>query len=129
MSNQLILVTPPDDILTDGIRILAYDLLPEQSKLLSDVLKSLDIKIDVITYIAKLGDDTSWVLDKKQKCSIIYFNAESEDQTMVGYLAAQPNAFYFGNLRSINFANNKRINSSETIKTIMEGEASKYARI
>jgi len=129
MTNQLTLVTPPDDITIDGIRILAYDLLPEQSKILSDVLKSLDIKVDVITYIANSSDEASWVLDKKQKCSIIIFNAESQDQTMIGYLAAQPGSFYFGNLRSINFANNKSITSSETIKTIMEGEASKYARI
>lgn len=129
MTNQITLVTAPDDILVDGIRILAYDLLPDQSKILSDALQSLNIDIDVITYIAKSSDDPSWVLDKKQKCSIIVLNAESQDQTMVGYLAAQPSSFYFGNLRSINIVNNKCINSKETITTIMEGEASKYARI
>ena len=28
--NKVTVVTPPDDILQDGLRILAYDLKPEQ---------------------------------------------------------------------------------------------------
>jgi len=59
-------------------------------------------------------------LTKKQKCSIIIFNAESQDQTMVGYLSAQTNSYYFGELRSLSSANNNKINEKQKLTKIME---------
>jgi len=117
--NKVTVVTPPDDILQDGLRILAYDLKPEQSDLVSQALR--DIKDDVIVYIAKSTDDPQWVLDKKQKCSILIFNAESENQTMVGYFAAQSNSYYIGNLMSIKYVNTREIKDVETIIKLIGG--------
>jgi hypothetical protein len=128
MNGKIVIVTPPDDIQIDGIRILAFDLTPDQSQLLSDVLKDTD-DISTVVYLYNGNNNSEWVLDKKHKCSIIYFNADSEDQTMVGYLAAQKNSYYFGTLRSVGFANTNQIDSKETIKKLMEGETLKYARL
>ena len=116
--NKVTVVTPPDDILQDGVRVLTYDLTPIQNDLVSQAIR--DIQNDIIVYIAKSQDDVKWTLDKKQKCSIIIINAESENQTMVGYLAAQPNSYYIGNLRSLKDVNIRELNSIESIKQIME---------
>jgi len=67
-----------------------------------------------------MTDDPSWIVDKKQKSSIIILNAESEDQTMVGYLASNFNSYYFGVLRSIGEINTSEIFSIENIEQLME---------
>jgi len=120
MENKIILVTPPDDIIHDGIRILAFDLRPEQSQMVSDCLSQLQEIPQIIVYVANGQDDPKWIIDKKQKCSIIVLNAESQDQTMVGYLAAQKNCYYIGNLRSVSSVNNRPIITIDDLKTIME---------
>ena len=51
--------------------------------------------------------------------SIIIFNAEADDQTMIGYLTAQTNSYYFGQLRSLDSVNNNRINTEEQLTTII----------
>ena len=119
MNGKIVIVTPPDDIQIDGIRILAFDLTPDQSQLLSDVLKDTD-DISTVVYLYNGNNNSEWVLDKKQKCSIIIFNAESQDQTMVGYLSAQTNSYYFGELRSLSSANNNKINEKQQLTKIME---------
>ena len=120
MSNKITLVTPPDDIHHDATRILCYDLSTDQSQLVSTALNKMDVKHSMIIYVANGKDDMEWVLDKKHKCSIIILNAESENQTTVGYLAAQRNSFYFGNLRSIGQVNKSKINDIDQIIKIME---------
>ena len=127
--NKLTLVTPPDDILVDGIRVLMYDLLPEHTQLISTVLYDMDEIQNTIIYICNGQDDTNWVLDKKAKCSIIVYNAESQNQTMVGYFTAQSNSYYFGNLLSLEQVNRNKIISKEQIKMIMEDQYKKHARI
>ena len=129
MENKIILVTPPDDITHDGLRILAYDLYSEHSKIVSDCLSQLDNIPKIIVYVANGNDDPKWVIDKKQKCSIIVFNAESQDQTMIGYLAAHHNSHYFGNLKSIAGANPSVIQDLTQLKTIMEDQIIKYETI
>jgi hypothetical protein len=106
MKNKITLVTYPDDVLFDAFRILTFDLTQDQSALVS--------------YIANGNHSCEWTLDKKQKCSIIIINAESTDQTMVGYLAAQKNCYYIGNLRSVSSVNNRSIITIDDLKTIME---------
>jgi len=129
MENKIILVTPPDDIIHDGIRILAFDLRPEQSQMVSDCLSQLQEIPQIIVYVANGQDDPKWIIDKKQKCSIIVLNAESQDQTMVGYLAAQHNSYYFGNLRSVSEANRSVIQETKQLTMIMEDQIIKHERL
>lgn len=116
--NKVTIVTPPDDILQDGVRVLTYDLNSTQNDIVSQAIR--DVQKDIIVYIAKATDTVQWTLDKKQKCSILILNAESENQTMVGYLAAQPNSYYLGNLKSLKDVNTRELTSIESIKQLME---------
>ena len=120
MKNKITIITPPDDILQDGVRILCYGLEKEQTLLISSIIYNLEECKPTIIYVSNGQNDSEWVLDKKQKCSIIIFNAESQDQTMVGYLSAQTNSYYFGELRSLSSANNNKINEKQKLTKIME---------
>ena len=122
MNNKITIITAPDDILTDGVRILVYGLEKEQQLLISSIIYNLKDYKPTIIYVSNGQNDTEWVLDKKQKCSIIVFNAEAVDQTMIGYLAAQSNSYYFGELRTLKLANGNRIKSKEELTKIMEDQ-------
>jgi hypothetical protein len=106
MTDKVILVTPPDDILIDGIRILLVDLNSEQTQLISDALNRLTGDTTIISYMWNSKDNIDWLLDKKLKSQLIIFNADSENEIIVGYMAAQKNSHYFGILRSLTAANN-----------------------
>jgi hypothetical protein len=127
MENSITLVTPPDDINIDALRIFTYDLQPDQSQMLSDAFSKIKQFPPTVVYVFKRGDDIKWLLDKKQKCSIMFYNAESLNQTVVGYLAAHRNSFYFGNLMDLSSINNNRINDIESLIQIMEVNITKYA--
>lgn len=118
MANSILVVTPPDDILHDGYRLLCVGLDSNQSQLVSNVVKEVDHD-NVVIYTTEVLD-INWILDKKLKSNLIIFNADIEDQTLVGYLAAQSNSFYFGNLKSISIANNRAIYTSDQLLTYME---------
>ena len=120
MNNKITIITTPDDILQDGIRILVCGLKEEQSTLVSSIIYNLKDYKPTIIYVSNGQNDTEWLLDKKQKCSIIVYNAEMEDQTMVGYLTAQSNSYYFGELRSLTSVNKNKINNKEQLTKIME---------
>ena len=120
MKNKITLVTYPDDVLFDAFRILTFDLTQDQSALVSYALNQINLSDQTILYIANGNHSCEWTLDKKQKCSIIIINAESTDQTMVGYLAAKKNCYYIGNLRSVSSVNNRSIITIDDLKTIME---------
>ena len=122
MNNKITIVTAPDDVLFDGVRILIYGLEKEQELLVSSIIYNLNDYKPTIIYVSNGQNDTEWVLDKKQKCSIIVFNAEAVDQTMIGYLAAQSNSYYFGELRALKIANGNRIKSKEELTKIMEDQ-------
>ena len=129
VNKKLTLVTPPDDILVDAVRILVFDLAQTHTKLISSVLYNMQEIENTVIYVCNGQDDTAWILDKKQKCSIIIYNAESENQTMVGYLAAQPNSHYFGELRSLGAINNNKIIPKEQIEIIMEDQYKTHAKL
>ena len=129
MENKITLVTQPDDVTYDGLRILAYDLMPNQSQMVSDCLSQLKDIPQIIVYVANGHDDPKWIIDKKQKCSIIVINAESQDQTMVGYLSAQRNSYYFGNLRSVSEANGSVIQETKQLTMIMEDQIAKHEKL
>lgn len=115
MIDSITIVSPPDDFLIDGKRILCYDLTHEQSFTFSTYLKENSFEESLIIYTCKAFEDIEWLLDKKHKSDIIIFNAESQDTYMIGYLSAQPNSFYFGNLKSLAKCNNREITDMEKI--------------
>jgi len=119
MSQKITIVTPPDDILDDGLRILLVDLIPAQTHIVSEALKRVEHS-NIIAYMFN-SSEVDWMVDKKHKSSIIIFNADSEDQTLVGYIAAQQNSYYFGTLKTIGSINKRAIYSVEQlIETIEE---------
>ena len=119
VKNRITIITPPDDIAQDGVRILVYGCTKEQTLLISSVIYQLEECKPTIIYVSNGQNDSEWALDKKLKCSIIVFNAEADDQTMIGYLTAQSNSYYFGQLRTLKGVNNNRIDTEEQLTTII----------
>ena len=111
--NKVTLITAPDDILEDGIRILCVDLGPEQSQMISDALAGIENIPDIIVYLWKTGDDTDWLFDKKHKSMAVIFNADSENQLVTGYMAAQKNSYYFGTLKILQTINKSAIYTTD----------------
>lgn len=102
---MITIVTPPDNNLGDEFKILLAGLTAEQTDTVSKALLEHEGP-DIIVYMWTQGE-THWLLDKKLKSDLIIFNAEHDDQIVVGYMAAQLNAYYFGNLRSLNSINKR----------------------
>lgn len=126
MTNQVLIATAPDDTLIDGFRILAIDLDIAQSKILSDSLLETNLSETVILYNWKIADDINWLLDKKTKSNLIVFNADSQDQIVVGYMAAQKNAYYMGTLKSLSKINNRAIYSRGDLNTLLNQNVNQY---
>lgn len=123
MLDKVTVVTPPDDFLIDGTRLLLVDLEPEQTKFISDSLLNLNFDKHLILYFYQSNENIDWFIDKKHKSDIIIFNAESTNDLLVGYLAAQSNSFYFGTLKILNKLNNSAIYSSSDFIKIFEGKS------
>jgi len=113
MTEKVILVTPPDDYLQDGLRILLVDLNVAQSQLVSDALNTINEFSTIIAYIWKAENSVDWLIDKKQKSQLIIFNADSDNHIVVGYMAAQKNSHYFGTLKSLGNVNNSAIYTTD----------------
>lgn len=126
MTERVLVVTHPDDVLDDGVRLLLVDLTSDQLQMVSNVLTQLDTESAIITYLWKPAISTDWLLDKKHKSQWIIYNAESSDQTVVGYLSAQRNSSYFGTLRSLKGVNKSAILSIEQCRNIIETLVGKY---
>lgn len=126
MTNQVIVVTDPDDTLIDGFRLATVDLTSEQSKLISDILLDLNFSDTVILYSWKIGENTQWLLDKKSKSDVIIFNADSLDQTIAGYMSAQKNSYYMGTLKSIGAVNKRAIYSSNELQQLLNTKLNNY---
>lgn len=126
MSNQITLVTAPDDVLHDALRILLVDLSKDQTQVVSDTLISFDTVPTIVSYVWAATDEVEWLIDKKLKSQLIIFNADSEQQEIVGYLASQPNTHYFGNLKSLAILNNRAIYSTEDFKDLLSKQIAKY---
>lgn len=128
MTNKVIVVTSPDDVLLDGFRILLVNLSPEQGKIVSDALLHLDTSNTVIMYMWN-NDAVNWLLDKKTKSDLIIFNADSDNDILVGYLAAHPTAHYFGILKDLHQINNRAIYNVENVLTLLEEISKKHGKI
>lgn len=126
MLDKIIIATAPDDVQLDGIRVLAVDLRQDQTQLVSTVLTGLDKIPNIIVYLWKDGDDLNWLFDKKHKADIIVFNAESDNQLVVGYMAAQSNSYYLGILKTLDGVNNSAIYTTDQVLALLEKEINRY---
>jgi len=102
LMNKITLVTPPDDISQDGLRILCVSLTPDQDQVVSQAITKQSDLPNTIIYVWKNGEPLEWLFDKKLKSNIIIFNGCSDSGEINGYLAAQPNSYYFGTSKKFN---------------------------
>jgi hypothetical protein len=128
MSDKITIVTPPDDIYTEGFRIFLYDLHKDQYSIFSQSVLSGDIVPSLIIYNADNLTDIRWILDKLLKSDLIIFNAESNNQQMIGYLCSKMNSYYFGKLRDLFLVNNSIIFDVVQLKEILESQFEKYGK-
>lgn len=126
MIDRVLVVTVPDDVLEDGPRLLLVDLTPQQLQMISEILASVNSSQTFITYVWNIGQNVDWILDKKIKSDHIIFNAESSNQTLVGYLASQKNSSYFGTLKSLERVNKSAILSIESCNNIIKKVIEQY---
>lgn len=126
MNSSAVVITPPDDLALEGTRILLVDLDSAQTQLISDALKNIDYTGRVILYFWKSIDDIDWMIDKKHKSSTIFFNADSSNDLVVGYMSAQPNSYYFGTLRSLSSVAGPAIGSIEQCMDILTRSIGDY---
>lgn len=130
MTDRIILVTPPDDTLLQGIRILHVDLSEEQNSVVSNALMQTDIPHTVINYVWKMGNQVTWLLDKSTKCDIILFNAngpvDAGRDVIIGWISAQPQSYYFGNLKDLHHVNDRAIYTSDDVLNLMEKVRKRY---
>jgi hypothetical protein len=132
MSDKILVVTPPDDTVINGIRILHVELNEEQSMIVSSALMNSNTQHTVVNYVWKMGDSVEWLMDKVLKSNFILFNPDNPNNgatdLIIGYIAAQPNSYYFGNLRDLNLVNTSVIYNSDQIINILENHTNKNAR-
>jgi hypothetical protein len=132
MSDKILIVTPPDDTLLNGIRILHVELNEEQSQIASSALINSNTQHTIINYVWKMGDSVEWLMDKVIKSDFILFNADTPNngatELIIGYIAAHANSYYFGNLRDLNLVNKSVIYNSDQIINILENHTNKNAR-
>lgn len=125
--NQVTLVSSPDDVLHDGVRILLVDLNNEQTQALSEVLLTIEKLPPMVLYVWHSGNPIEWLLDKKHKADAIIFNADSQNNDLVtGYVAAQPNSFYFGTLKDLDKVNNRAIYITDDLKRVINNLVEHY---
>jgi hypothetical protein len=119
MTSKVLIVTAPDDVVLDGFRLLLVDLDADQTKTVSDCLLKIPSDTTMITYLWAANDSVDWLLDKKIKSDLIIFNANSQYELIVGYMAAQKNSHYFGTLKTLAQANAKAIYASEDCESLI----------
>jgi hypothetical protein len=112
MSN-IFIVTNPDDVLVDGIRITLVNLDESQSNMFSNCFKKIKTDNNLIVYNWKNNDDFEWLVDKKNKSQFLFFNENYDNDLLNGYLAAQKNSYHFGNLRLLHKVNNRVVYINE----------------
>jgi hypothetical protein len=128
MTNQITLVSAPDDVLHDAVRLLLVDLTQEQTQAISEALMSIEDIPATVIYVWSSQDSASWLIDKKLKSQLIIFNADSEKSEIVGYLSAQSNSCYFGFLKDLAVLNKRAIYSAEDLKEIIDKQFKKYEK-
>lgn len=128
MTNKLTLVTAPDDILDDGFRILLVGLDQVNSERVSTALTRLESVPTTVVYVWNRGEDRGWLFDKKKKSDIIIFDADNLSPELMGYMAAQPNSYYFGILRELEPINNRALFDVDTCYKLLGEAVNTYER-
>ena len=128
MSNKILLVTSPDDVAIDALRILLVGLTEDQSSVISDALTNLDQVPETVLYVATETDTVQWLIDKKLKSDLIIFNAEMDNGELVGYLAAQSNAYFFGNLRYIGITTKRALFDRHQAEELLKEKITEHER-
>ena len=126
MTDKVVLVTYPDDVLDDAVRILLVDLTEDQSNIVSQSLTELASIPLVVAYSWRIGDSIEWLIDKTHKSQLIIFNADSDDLTLVGYYAGKLNSFYFGDIGQMKIVNRSAIFDVVQTKEILKHTFRKY---
>ena len=119
MNSKVILVTDPDDVAYDGVRLLLVNLTADQTQLLSTALSKINNLPMVVLYIWN-NSSSDWLFDKKHKSQHIIFNAEHENELIIGYMSAQRNSSYFGILKNLAKVNTKAIYSIDDCIKLLE---------
>lgn len=124
MTDKILVVTPPDDILLQGVRVLHVNLNEEQSAIVSNALMQTNLPHNIINYVWKMGNRVDWFLDKSTKCDLILFNANGATDpgldVILGWTAAQHQSYYFGTLKDLHVVNNRAIYTAEDIIFLLE---------
>lgn len=122
--NKVFLVTAPDDVTYDSVKIICVGLSDPQREIVSQTLQRFQTVPTTVVYVWNNGDSHTWLFDKKQKCDLILFNAENEDKALVGYFAAHNKAYYFGEIGVYSQITNRIIHDTdqchELIKEIVK---------
>jgi hypothetical protein len=119
MNSKVILVTDPDDVAYDGVRLLLVNLTANQTQLLSTALSKIGNLPMIVLYIWN-NSSPDWLFDKKYKSHHIIFNAEDENELITGYMSAQRNSSYFGILKTLAKVNTKAIYSIDDCIKLLE---------
>jgi hypothetical protein len=129
MSDKIFLITYPDDCFEEGIRIFTFDLDENQSSMLSRCLSGFTTIPTTIIYDSKDLSNDRWNIDKIQKSDLIFFNAESIYQNLVGYLCSKMNSYYFGQLKGLSLLNKSVIFDEHQLKEILERRFDIYGKL
>jgi hypothetical protein len=128
MTDKVLLVSPPDDVLEDGVRILLVDLTADQLDIVSQSLLNITTTAQTIVYTWTNGEDLVWLFDKSIKSTVIIFNADSENQLLSGYFSAKSNSYYFGNLKCLQIIKKTAIYAVHQCNELLERTFEKYGK-
>lgn len=119
---KILVITPPDDTVLQGLRITHVNLTNEQTAIVSQAILKNNLSHNVINYVWHIENPISWLLQMKSKSNLIIFNADSDTESdmITGYLAADPRSYYFGTLRDLHVANDRVILNSDEILNLLE---------
>lgn len=119
MTDRILIVTPPSEVVEDQFSILLVGLDQSQTAFISECLKSTE-NLDITVYLWNEADAKDWLFDKQKKSELIVVNAEMEDQLLVGYFVSNKKTFYIGNLRSLDFLSHKLINNKQNFLQVID---------
>lgn len=126
MTAKILIVTPPDDTLLQGPRLLLVNLDDDQSSVVSAALLNWSRLDNVINYVWHQGQPMDWLWSAVVKSNLIIFNADHTSSDLInGYLAALNKSCYFGNLKHLQMVNDHVIFDSDQVTQLVHRIATK----
>jgi len=133
MTDRILVITPPDDSLLDSIRITHVQLNLDQGSVVSAALLKVESAHTVVNYVWKMGDRVDWLLEKVAKSHLVFFNADTDSngaiELILGWIAAQPQSYYFGTLRDLHHANDRVIYTVDDVVNLLGKIADRHYEI